>query len=169
LKKIVYIGLFILLLLQAGGLLFIYKLEQGCVRRQMAELVTRSDAQFTRLVMPVSQYENSRIGDDELRFDGKLYDVKSAVVTDNTVELLVLVDTEETEVVTRISSLEHRSAPQSDQVIYKLFELMAAAYTCPLLHTPIHYIQQDKLRFATVHERTISRTYESLSPPPELS
>lgn len=108
-KNIGYISILILLLLQSGGMLVIYKIMQVHARYEMHEQMMSERTDFQNLRLSIKDYHNSKINAHEISFQGKMYDVKSVRVVNDEVELQVIHDTIEGGILMHINDLVNDS------------------------------------------------------------
>lgn len=102
-------------MLQAGGLLLVYRLQQHCIRMRMARIIESELAVTETLTISLEDYMACRIDRREIRFNGSLYDVVSLKYTDEGIELKVIRDSQEEKVAARIKCMEDQAKSRPNQ------------------------------------------------------
>lgn len=105
LKKTVYILLLILVLLQAGGLLFVYRIGQIWVKYQMQLSLKSNNKHLEKLIFTIYEYEENIFDEHEMIYHGKLYDVKSVNISGDKVELIAIHDFKEEGILKKMNDL----------------------------------------------------------------
>jgi hypothetical protein len=105
-----------ILLLQAGGMLLVYKIRQFFVQHEMMLLVKNSETSFEKLVLTSEEYQKSRLNSHEISFRGNMYDVKSVNISGDSVELLVINDAKEKNLVKDIKDFLNKSNQQKKEL-----------------------------------------------------
>ena len=167
LKKIGYIAFLSIMLLQSGGLLLIYQMQQFWVRREMLQTIEKKESGFLKLNLTVAEYQHSKINAHEISLNGDMYDVKSITYTGDKLELLVIQDLKEQSIVEKIRNSggrkNHRSKRQRLLVMKRLL----------LFSPPPPAVQQlclaavkQKITITWLWEIFISHKSDIPSPPP---
>ncbi len=159
--------LLLTIVMQMGGLLLAYNMQQSIVRQHMIRLVQKKQKGFQKLTLTVSEFRKSRLKKDEICYDGKMYDVKSYSISDNVVDLLVVHDTKEEMVARKIARLVHSGKRQS-HMLDNLVHLLTLVYTCPVSESAFFFRQLTESSFCRFYENTISVSAAVISPPPDL-
>jgi hypothetical protein len=128
LKKTIYLVLLAVLILQSGGMLLIFNLQQFHIQYEMAEKLEDSNGPFEKLILTADVYERSRIGDKEICMNGKMYDIKSLTVTGDVVEIFAIQDLEEEDIMKRIKMLVKNTCAPAGKVPPHLQQLMSLVY-----------------------------------------
>lgn len=129
LKQLKYISLFVILLIQTGGLLNVLQLKQYFIKcDSKAKMATATH--MSTLHLSLQEYENARVDPNEIRYKGKLYDIKDVVAIGNTVVLYVINDLAEDDVVEEIDKTMKRSFPH-DKKTAPLIDLLSLEYLMP--------------------------------------
>jgi hypothetical protein len=105
-KRIVWLFLFALLLLQMGGLWTSLMIHQGFHRWEMLEKIESDPLHLVILKMSVKEFESCLVETDEIRWHGEMYDIKRETRQDETIELLVFPDKEEDRIMNQLALLE---------------------------------------------------------------
>ena len=69
----------------------------------MKQVLDDGETHFQQLTLTLSDYNKGKIGVSEILINDRLFDVKSYSITGNTVQLLVVNDTQEEGIVERVS------------------------------------------------------------------
>lgn len=123
LKPFIFTILSVLLLLQAGGLIQLYKAERIVWHYKM--LATGNGAQPVTVTLSAQAFiQNTHEGANEIALSGKMHDIVStARTTNDSVIVTALPDAEEDEILDRISKAVHKSGRQLPAQLFKLFDL----------------------------------------------
>ncbi len=169
LKKFASISLLLLILLQIGGMLLVYQLQQRSVQQEMKQTLCNEPTRLEKITLSTKEYNSYKINAGEIAIDGKMYDVKSVKHSVHSVELWVINDQKEEHILQKIASFFHQNeaAPKS-KFPNQLEQLFSLAYLLPENYSP---------RFrATVanHFYPLTLLYNTtdhlfiFTPPPEL-
>jgi hypothetical protein len=161
--------LLFILLLQAGGMLFIYTIEQRIVREEMVELLESDEGDFENLTLTLDEYKSSLVDEKEISIDGKMYDIKSVEYSGSHVKLIVVNDSKEEGILKGINNLTGRSNKQKDRVPGPLHQLRSLNY---LAAEPEHsfYIPSQRIQtFFILSQHAISNGFDIATPPPEIT
>lgn len=104
-KKLLALSLLFFLFAQSGGLLYLYSLQQEFVRAHMEAELNNPKAKFETLRMSLNDFKEGRKNAFEVKYQGKMYDVKGIQVFGNTVSMLALHDTKEESLMHEIKKL----------------------------------------------------------------
>jgi hypothetical protein len=131
LNKVGYLFLLLILILQSGAMLLIFKAQQSYVRFEMNEKLESNHESCELLILTLKEFKKSRIDTKEIIWDGKLYDIRSAVVSGNIVRLEVINDTEEEHVLERIKYLVQNASLPDNPLPKQLYQLITMVYLQP--------------------------------------
>ncbi len=120
-----------LLLLQAGGMLFVYKMQQSFVRYEMQQVLNNTETRFQKMRISLSDYKKNKINEAEIRINQKLYDVKSVNMLVDDVELLLINDKEEENILEEIKNFFGQHNQSSSRIPDQLQELLSLDYLSP--------------------------------------
>ena len=167
-KKTGYILLLAILVIQAGGALLIFRFQQSCIQYQMSVALKAGKTSFTKLTLTVSEYQKSKVSSDEISYKGNMYDVRSANISGDRIELLVIHDSEEENILDKMSDFMNMPNPVGSKLPARLCELVSLNYLVPgnadlfLIHNVcIHFFPQPGLNL-------ISSNPDVHTPPPWL-
>jgi hypothetical protein len=168
LKKIGYILLLTILLLQAGGMLLIYKMQQCYVKQEMQQTLNNSKTKFQKITLSLSEYQKSKINSHEISINGKMYDVKSVNILENNVKLLVINDSKEENILQKIKDFTNRTNQPNSDLPNQLQQLLSLNYLSPeikhFFFIPVFSINL----FRQPNLNLVSNDSDIPSPPPKL-
>ncbi len=156
------------MLLQAGGLLLLYEGGQVCVKLRMRYELKEREEEFRkeRLSIPLATYNKCRVGGDELRLDGKMYDVRSVKISGANVDLVVVHDEDEESIVCMISNISGDKSDDDIEVQKTLIELMSFVYLLPESYVIRVLPFVEKESFTQTDLIVLSRSEGIAVPPP---
>jgi hypothetical protein len=169
LKKPGYILLIIILLLQSGGVLLFFQVQQCIVQYEMSEKLINGKACFEKVTLTISEYKKFRIHSNEIVFDGKMYDVKTASVKNNTVELLVINDNEEEFILKKIKYAIKNSGLPDGKLPIQLIKLISLFYLSPFTEHAFLSLALVVTVFYSLNSDILIGDSDIPYPPPRLS
>ncbi len=160
--------LFLLLLLQAGGLLLICNIQQSYVQHEMTKKLNDCETAFEEITITLKPNETFKDPGKEFSMDGKMYDVKSISFEGNKVHLLVIHDTEEESVLSIIKNLINNNDSSKNPFSSQLNLLLSMVYFQEI--TDFDFSPSEKILpdFPSYTESSFSTDAEILSPPPKV-
>jgi len=161
------LSLLLLLLLQSGGMLLIYEMQRAWVQNEMQQLITLSDTRFETIVLPIAEYEKSKINDREILLNGMFYDVKSISICGSRVELLAVHDAEEKSIMEKIMKEIGSGSRHKTPFPTALVNLLTLVYTHPSMPAHFYAAHSCPLIFPPLGRNYSSAPFEVSSPPPE--
>jgi hypothetical protein len=129
-KRIVWLLLFALLLLQMGGLWTSLKIHQGFHRWEMLEKIESDPLNLVKINLSIEEYESCLVETDEILWHGEMYDIKRETRFRETIELLAFPDKEEDRILNQLTVLEENQ-PLSKNGETFLYELSRMLYLQP--------------------------------------
>jgi hypothetical protein len=161
--------LLLILLLQAGGMLLIYKVQQFTIQYEMRLALNSDESSFEKLILNIAEYRKSRVNSTEIYLNGNLYDVKSVIITGDTAELIVINDLKEKILLDSLKDFLKKSNQSKKELPDQLQKLLA-----------INYIATDPGRIIFIPSHCFNIIYHAElaiysepsdipSPPPKLS
>lgn len=167
-KKIGNSLLIFLLLLQAGGVIFFYQGKQFFLWREMRELIHEANAPVQHMTLSVSDYHKYKVNNSEISVEGKMYDVRSVKITNGTVELVVIHDSEEEKILEAIAKRVRRNDPHNN-VPDPLIELITSAYILPVNTWQLEIIDIEQIGFRPHISRVVMSITDITIPPPKAA
>lgn len=168
LKQTAYIAMIITLLMQSGGVLFLYKIMQFKLKCEMANNILQQSNHFTIIQLTKSEYDKHHLDEAEIVHKGKLYDIKSTVIKGDFVQLSVLNDTEEELLLKDIEQMkENNRGADKTKLPNQLINLLTLPFF-PATNSINFFPQENsRLSFQTYKDQTLARSATIFSPPPE--
>lgn len=151
---------------QPGGMLLFYKLQQGYRKLEMEEMVMRHDSRFQAMHLSVQDFHRFKVDDHELCIDGELYDIKSQVVCNDSLKLVVIRDKDEENILKRIFSITHQTHVPDRDFTSQLKQLLSLSYISPERATCYFIPSRDAIAFQFILSNPVSEFIEISSPPP---
>jgi hypothetical protein len=144
-----------ILLLQTGGMLLIYKIQQFHVQYEMQLVVNDSETSFEKLILSRDEYQKCRLNSREISFKGNMYDVKSVNINGDIAELLVINDIKEKFLLEEIKDFLHKSNQSKKEIPDQLQKFLSINYISVdegrIIYIPsfssgiFHYLNQEIL------------------------
>lgn len=154
------------MLLQSGGLLLVYQMQQFWVRRDMLQVIKNQETGFLKLTLTVSEYQNSKLNAREISIGGDMYDVKSIAQVGDKLELLVIRDSKEQSILEKIRNSSCRKNQRSKrQRVHPIKQLLLFPPPAVVQHLCLTAVQQ-KTAFTWAWETFISHKSDIPAPPP---
>ncbi len=167
-KKAAFISLITILLLQAGGLLFLFQIQQVRIQKSALHQLDSGSEKAKQIVLSKAGFNSAKINDHELRMNGKLYDFRYISHSSEQVILNVLHDASEENLIDWIEALVTSEGNQHGDLPAHLVKLLTTTYlitdTEPVsfLHTVNEY------SFFRFDEQEVSFAGDQDSPPPKI-
>jgi len=156
------------MLLQAGGLLFVFNAGQGYVQYKMQRRLRSENTVFEKLTLTSAEFQKCRVNSSEVLFHDDMYDFKSVNFNGDKVELLVIHDREEGVILEMMENLVNNTSPLSKDAPNPLQKLISLVYlpaavrgSILLLSTHIDFFQRVTLNIPSDHS-------DIFVPPPRL-
>lgn len=130
-KKNAYITILFVLLLQAGGLLYILNAQRGYVQYQMSKIVLEENGKFEKMTLSKSAYQTSKVNAKEISLAGKMYDIKSMSIEKDSVKLVVINDCKEESILKQIKILLGATDIPYSHLPNQLYKLISLVYISP--------------------------------------
>jgi hypothetical protein len=169
LKKTSLILLLAIIILQAGGVLFVYQLQQHQVKLQVKRDLIGKGTHFQKLELTLSQYNQSVINHNEIEFGDAMYDIKSMKVADGKVTLIVLGDTKEKKIVDRIRSHTNQTNNSKNKLPNLLEKVLDVTFLCSSYDYEFKWIEISDQVYSSCLVCLQSQSYETASPPPKVA
>lgn len=160
--------LLFLLMLQSGGLFVAYKMQQYAAKYAMQQSIRKSTSIVETLSMSRSEFAKSLVDNKEIRYKGKMYDIRSMSILNDSVHLMVVHDTKEENILKKIKNLfsdHHSQKNKVPQVLIQLLSLDYIQHTVNLNPFITHHVVSLNHHFS---ENILSQNSEILLPPPEV-
>ncbi len=169
LKKISLILLLAIIILQAGGVLFVYQVQQHQVKLQAKHNLNEKGTHFQKLVLTLAQFNQSAINLNEIEFGDAMYDIKSMTVSDGKVTLLVLSDTKEKEIVDHIKNQTNQTTNSKNKLPNLLEKVLDVTFLCSSYDFDFKFIELSDKVYSSCVVCLQSQPCEIASPPPKVA
>ena len=166
-KKLVYILLLAVLLLQSGGLVVLYRIRQMSIKYTMMQELKQEEKNLEKLVLTLSDFEKCRINGHEIRYHGNMYDIKSSHITGENITLTVINDKKEAKILKKLKHLAENDHESSNRLPDKLIKFMSLTYVFPENNSET-FLTFGVISFGQKSENEYSFLADILSPPPKL-
>ncbi len=168
LKIVGSVILIAILLLQAGGMLLIYKIQQYYVQDEMMQSLNNNKTQFQKIILTLGDYQKCRINASEIIINHNLYDVKSVNISGTNVVLLALNDSKEENILMKIAEFTNSTRQPNSVLFNNLNHLISLNYIPPEAYNRFFIYSSiiDKFNLFTLNY--ISTFPEILTPPPRI-
>jgi hypothetical protein len=167
LKKLILFGLLFFLLLQAGGLLVVFRLQQQIIRNRMARMIESEPSNTESLTISLEEYEASRVDRREILYKGHLFDIVSIQYTQNGVELKVIPDYREEAVAGKVRILEEQEKNRQKQDLpEQVLKFYSQVYLSPVTHDNPLIPAAIETKYPVLREDNYFIYGKTLSPPP---
>ncbi len=157
-----------ILLMQSGGLFLVYKVQQWNIQNKMSQVLKNDQTGFIRMTLTVSEYQKYKVKSNEICWKGKMYDVKSAVISGDNIDLLVINDIREENILRQIKLMTDNAAKQHRELPHQIIELLIAPYLCAAICDKMIFQNIQEIKYPSLTEVPDSITSDVPSPPPEL-
>lgn len=127
-KKTICILFFIVLLLQSGGLLFLFSIEQSIAQLDMNDNLLNGNCNLKNLTLTKNEYNKYKLNKKELIIDGKMYDVKSLIISDEKINLIVVNDSKEEKILKKIKHFFALNSKSNKNISLKFLKLLSLNY-----------------------------------------
>ena len=159
--------LFLLFVLQAGGLLFYYEVQQALVHHKQHRLLEKQKCLSELLVIDELQYQQHSRGKDELEVGGKVYDILSVKKVNCTLYITAVHDKAEEDVLHKISLLAGGAQQERAPVPEMLMKLLSFVYLLPEPYSITPVFPAKKEIYAHHKVSLTHRNISVVSPPPD--
>lgn len=166
-KKTISIFLLVILLIQTGGLLVIFKIEQSYIKGKMHVALNNSKTRFRKITLSLSDYQKNNINTEEIIVDGKMYDIKSITITDNKVELLVIHDIDEENIIEKITRTANQDKATKGNLVCKLRKFVSLNYLSTNQPATPQIVKSSNNIFYCNHSKLVSTVADISNPPPQ--
>lgn len=134
----------------------------------MREQLRNSQSHFETLTMTIEEFQKYKNGNDEVSFNGKMYDIKSTTYSRDKVVLLVLNDTKEENIIESIKDFFRPDSKDNKDLPKQLVKLTVTEYTLPQNANIYNNESLSSYYFSLSHPVYNSLALEINSPPPQV-
>ena len=166
-KKLAYIAISLILVLQIGGMVLILKLQQCMVQLEMKAALSNDATRYQTISLSLTDFKQ-KINENEILIDGKLYDVSSYSIKGNTIQLLVMSDEKEENILEKIKEFttgttKHSPFPE------QMLQLLTLTYILTDCTHKFGLQQISQQKYTQLCANVFSVTGEVSSPPPKFN
>ncbi len=168
-KKILALSLLLFLFAQSGGLLNLYSLQQIFVRAHMEEELNNPNAKFEFISMSLHDFEKGRKNSFEVKWNGRMYDVKNIKFFKDSVSMLAIHDTKEETVLHEIEKLICHAEDKNQVLPDLLLKLSSLTYLSGFIQTT-YFAEQKSFANYPFYLSPVANliSQDVSSPPPEV-
>lgn len=157
-----------IILLQAGGMLLVYKTQQFYVQEEMQQTLNSDKTQFQKIILSLRDYQKSQINAHEISVKGKMYDVKSVNISGDSGALLVLNDSKEENILEKIKDFTEGTNRPNNDLPNQLQQLFSLNYLSPETDR-IFFIPSLSIHvFRSLNLNIVSSDLDISTPPPKF-
>jgi hypothetical protein len=134
----------------------------------MQQKVDNSNSCFEQLTLSYSDYVKSIVDDNEICFQGKMYDIKSMSFKNDSVCLVAINDIEEEDILKKIKKLFAADQSQKNKIPDSIIQLLSLDYILQpgiLNHNVTSFSISVKYSYS---ENIIEQKSDIILPPPKL-
>jgi len=156
-------------MLQSGGLLLIYKVQQSYVQDEMKQSLSSNTCKFQKIILSFDVYQKCKINSNEVKINEKLYDVKSVKASGSNIELLVINDSREENIIAKIAEFTNNVPHSNNAITNNLRQLLSMNYISQEAYSGFFSYPSSvaKILFSVTY--VISNFPEIPTPPPRLA
>lgn len=168
--KFCVIVLFFTMSAQSGGLLYMYSLQQKFVQWHMEEELNDPNAKFEFISMSRLDFEKGRKNVFEVKWHGRMYDVKNIKYFEDSVSMLAIHDTKEESLMHEIEKLICHAEDKGHVLPSLLLKLSSLTYVSSFEHL-VYFIKNKSLTDCPFYISSAAYiiSQDVSSPPPEQS
>ncbi|MEQ1666416.1 MAG: hypothetical protein ABL927_13680 [Bdellovibrionales bacterium] len=168
-KKILALSLLLFLFAQSGGLLNLYSLQQIFVQWHMEEELNNPNAKFEFISMSRHDFEKGRKNVFEVKWQGRMYDVKNIEFFGDSVSMLAIHDKKEETVLHEIEKLICHAEDKGHVLPSLLLKLSSLTYVSSLEQF-VYFVKNKSLAICPTYisPAAFLISQDVSSPPPEV-
>jgi len=148
--------------------MLVFRFQQYLVKHEMSRILEDKETVFEGLSMSLAEFQQSQLNSREILYKGEMYDIKSKIISGDTVRLLVINDAREKELKDKIDALSGGNNRQNQDLPNKIVKLYTLSFVFPINHTGSTLISCSENEFPSFRDDYQSVEQDILSPPPEL-
>ena len=131
LKKLAQLLLLIPVFLQVGGMMLICLVLKNSSQKNVQQFLLSAETKSEKLILTTDQYRLSMINEKELRFEGRMFDIKSISFNDGLVEVIAYHDKDEEGLISSIENFFGNSPENKKEIPVQVLKLLISLYTVP--------------------------------------
>jgi len=169
LKKIITILIVSILVLQTGGIIFVLQIQQVLNGITISKLLEEDNAHFSEIEISKTDFEKSKIDENEFYFKNELYDIKSITKKGSRYKIIAIKDSEETNILVRFKKVFDGNKNSKNKRPDSLVKLLSLVFVDPKSEPVIFYKITIKNIYITTTENTKDKAIAVPTPPPLYS
>ena len=130
-KKIVTILIVSILVLQTGGIIFVLQIQQVLNGFNISKLLEEDNTHFSEIQISKTDFEKSKIDENEFYFRNELYDIKSITKQGRNYKIIAIKDSEETNILERFKKVFDGTKNQKNKTPDSLVKLLSLVFVVP--------------------------------------
>ncbi len=127
-KSCVSAVLLFLVILQSGGMMMCYTIQQEMIREEMREEMLRADTESELLVLTFEEYKSAKVDAREIRWDGQMFDVVSNKQEGGKVVLQVIRDHKEESLLRSLKKFIRHGREDKGRLLSGVLQLSFLSY-----------------------------------------
>lgn len=166
-KKILFISVLAIILLQSCGMIFFFQIQQNLIQNQMQISLTNSESKFENLNLSLINFKDNKINNHEIMYNGIMYDIKSIKISGDNVLLKVLEDKAESGLVQKIKNYFGIDTKHDSKIPEKINKLFSLIYIIPTVKFTVLLNSLNQNLFFSFSESVVNNFSDILIPPPK--
>ncbi|MFZ6011154.1 MAG: hypothetical protein ACOYXT_12480 [Bacteroidota bacterium] len=131
-KKIGAISVILIFLCNGAGFYVYYCLQLQQIRSEMREaLKLRPDHELEILQLTIQQFEEASVDENEILFNGKMYDIARVEKAEKEVKIYCLHDEKEDSLLTLLDEVVSKPMKHKDSLPGQIFQFISLIYVVP--------------------------------------
>ncbi len=168
-KKIVTILIVSILVLQTGGIIFVLQIQQVLNGFNISKLLEEDNTHFSEIQISKTDFEKSKIDENEFYFRNELYDIKSITKQGRNYKIIAIKDSEETNILERFKKVFDGTKNQKNKTPDSLVKLLSLVFVVPKSDPSIFLKITIKNNYISTIENTKDKAIAVPTPPPLYS
>lgn len=168
-KKIITILVFVIFVLQTGGILLVLQCQQLLNSINISQLLEEDNANLSEIQISKTDFEKSKIADDEFYYKNDLYDIKTIIIKGSDYKIIAIRDGEETNILKRFKKIFDESKNQRNKKPDSFVKLLSLVFVLPKSNAVVFYKIAKENIYSTTTENTVNKERSVATPPPLYS
>ena len=168
-KKIVTILIVSILVLQTGGIIFVLQIQQVLNGFNISKLLEEDNTHFSEIQISKTDFEKSKIDENEFYFRNELYDIKSITKQGRNYKIIAIKDSEETNILERFKKVFDGTKNQKNKTPDSLVKLLSLVFVVPKSDPSIFLKITIQNNYISTIENTKDKAIAVPTPPPLYS
>jgi hypothetical protein len=161
--------LLLLVILQSGGMMVCYTVQQEMIREEMMEELRREEKDTEILFLLPEEFTACRVAEREIRYNGRMYDIRSVERKGRHLMIKALRDHKEESLLGALQKMIHHSKDKTGRVLQQVLALSFVSYL-PGHPSSVAVSQHHFLKLCTPSSiiEYVPVVKEVVCPPPEF-